>query len=99
MSSTVPPNFLSRHLLDSVLHSNPVRAFIFPFVYLLYLAIIIIIIIQPLQLGVACNGGAEKIAHALRGCIQEHWMDEDFVVLKVDMRNAFNMVSRHASCP
>ena len=51
---------------------------------------------QPLQLGVACRAGAEKVAHALRGCIEEHWMDEDFVVLKVDMRNASNMVSRQA---
>ena len=38
---------------------------------------------QPLQLGVACRAGAEKVAHALRGCIEEHWMDEDFVVLNV----------------
>eukprot|EP00731_Ephydatia_muelleri_P021996 Em0014g587a len=51
---------------------------------------------QPLQLGVACRAGAEKVVHALRGCIEEHWMDEDFVVLKVDMRNAFNIVSRQA---
>ena len=51
---------------------------------------------QPLQLGVACHAGAEKVAHALRGCIEEHWMDEDFVVLKVDMKNAFNIVSRQA---
>ena len=50
---------------------------------------------QPLQLGVACRAGAE-VAHVLRGCIEEHWMDEDFVVLKVDMRNAFNVVSRQA---
>ena len=27
---------------------------------------------QPLQLGVACRAGAEKVAHALRGCIEEH---------------------------
>ena len=51
---------------------------------------------QPLQLGVACHAGAEKVAHALRRCIDEHWMDKDFVVLKVDMRNAFNIVSRQA---
>ena len=48
---------------------------------------------QPQQLGVACRAG---VAHALRGCVEEHWMDEDFVVLKVDMRNTFNMVSRQA---
>ena len=51
---------------------------------------------QPRQLGVACCAVAEKVAHALRGCIEEHWMDEDFVVLKVDMWNVFDMVSRQA---
>ena len=51
---------------------------------------------RPLQLGVACHAGAEKVAHALRRCIDEHWMDEDFVVLKVDVRSAFNIVSRQA---
>eukprot|EP00731_Ephydatia_muelleri_P009897 Em0005g483a len=38
----------------------------------------------------------EKIIHGLRKCIEDHWDDEDFVVLKVDMRNAFNLVSRQA---
>ena len=35
---------------------------------------------QPWQLGVACRAVAEKVAHALRGCIEEHWMIKDFVV-------------------
>ena len=48
---------------------------------------------HPLQFGVACTAGSEKI---LRKCIEDHWDDEDFVVLKVDMRNAFNLVSRQA---
>ena len=51
---------------------------------------------QPLQLGVACRAGAEKIAHGVRRCIEEHWMDVDFVFFKVDMQNAFNVVSRQA---
>ena len=43
----------------------------------------------------ACRAGAEKIVHSLRNCIEEHWMqEEDFVVFKVDMTNAFNLVSR-----
>ena len=29
---------------------------------------------QPLQFGVACRAGAEKIVHSLRNCIEEHWM-------------------------
>ena len=51
---------------------------------------------QPLQLGVACWAGAEKIAHGVRRCIEEHWINEDFVFFKVDMQNAFNVVSRQA---
>ena len=51
---------------------------------------------SPHQLGVACPSGAEKIIHGLRRCIEEHWIEEDFVALKIDLRNAFNMVSRQA---
>ena len=40
--------------------------------------------------------GAEKIAHGLRTCIEQHWSENDFGVLKVDMTNAFNLVSRQA---
>eukprot|EP00731_Ephydatia_muelleri_P034186 Em0050g4a len=46
------------------------------------------------QVGVACPGGSELIVHGLRDCIESHWNDEDFVVLKIDFQNAFNMVSR-----
>ena len=43
---------------------------------------------QPLQFGVACRAGAEKIVHSLRNCIKEYWMQEDdFVVFKVDMHS------------
>ncbi|KAL5496908.1 hypothetical protein EMCRGX_G013281 [Ephydatia muelleri] len=52
--------------------------------------------IEPHQFGVACSNGAEKIAHGLRACVNKYWLDDDFVVLKVDMKNAFNMVSREA---
>ncbi|KAL5516561.1 hypothetical protein EMCRGX_G001929 [Ephydatia muelleri] len=40
--------------------------------------------------------GAERIIHDLRACVEEHWLEEDFGVLKVDMKNAFNQVSRRA---
>ena len=52
--------------------------------------------IQLLQLGVSCNLGSEKVIHSLRQRIDEHWDSDDFVVLKVDMKNAFNLVSRQA---
>ena len=51
---------------------------------------------QPSQFGVACKAGVEKIVHSLRRCIDENWLSGDFVVFKVDMSNAFNMVSRQA---
>eukprot|EP00731_Ephydatia_muelleri_P002962 Em0001g2962a len=51
---------------------------------------------QPLQLGVACSSGSEKIIPGLRKSIKDHWMVEDFVVYKIDMQNAFNLVSRQA---
>eukprot|EP00731_Ephydatia_muelleri_P014360 Em0008g80a len=49
---------------------------------------------QPLQFGVACASGSEKVVHGLRACVDKHWKDDDFAVVKVDMRNAFNLVSR-----
>ena len=49
---------------------------------------------QPLQFGVACKAGGEKIVHCLRNCIEEHGIqEEDFVVFKVDMTNAFNSMA------
>ena len=50
----------------------------------------------PLQMGVACPSEAEKTIYGLRHCVEDHWMDEDFAVMKIDMRDAFNLVSRQA---
>jgi hypothetical protein len=44
----------------------------------------------------ACPFGAEKIVHGLRDCIEQHRLEDGFVVLTVDLMNAFNMVSRQA---
>eukprot|EP00731_Ephydatia_muelleri_P013062 Em0007g372a len=49
---------------------------------------------DPLQRGVACAAGAEKIAHGLRGCMDENWEVEGFTVLKIDLVNAFNLSKR-----
>ena len=49
---------------------------------------------DPFQRGVACAAGAEKIAHGLRDCVEENWHVEGFTVLKIDLVNAFNLVSR-----
>ena len=39
---------------------------------------------EPLQFGVACLRGSEKIIHGIRSCVQKHWGDVDFAVLKID---------------
>ena len=51
---------------------------------------------EPSQFRVACKAGAEKIVHSFRRCIEDNWLNGNFVVFKVDMFNAFNMVSRQA---
>ncbi|KAL2620254.1 hypothetical protein R1flu_000459 [Riccia fluitans] len=48
---------------------------------------------SPLQFGVATRGGCETIIHGLRATLDLH---PDCVVLQVDIRNAFNTVSREA---
>ena len=37
---------------------------------------------QPQQLDVACHAGAEKVAHPLGGCIEEHWMARTLLCLR-----------------
>ena len=44
----------------------------------------------------ACLFGKEKVAHRLKACIEEHWANNDFGVLKVDLKNALNLVSCQA---
>ena len=48
----------------------------------------------PEQFGVATRGGTDRVIHMLRTIYYQHVDDDDFVVLKVDLRNAFNNVSR-----
>ena len=42
---------------------------------------------QPLQLRVACASGTEKIVHGLRRSVEDHWKDNYFAVIKIDMMN------------
>jgi len=48
------------------------------------------------QLGVGGFAGAERVIHSLREVMDEHAEDEDFAILKIDFRNGFNVVNRHA---
>ena len=48
---------------------------------------------ELIQFGVACPMGSEKAIHGIRACVDKHWNDMDFSVLKVDFKNAFNLVS------
>jgi hypothetical protein len=48
---------------------------------------------QPLQLGFGSKGGCEAAVHSLRSYINAHPND---ILLKVDVKNAFNSISRDA---
>ena len=48
--------------------------------------------LQPLQVGVGTKGGCEAAVHAVRRFAQS--MPEDWVIAKLDFRNAFNTVHR-----
>ena len=50
--------------------------------------------LSPFQFGVACPSRSEKIIHNLREVLEQHWSDPDFAVIKINMQNAFNLVSR-----
>lgn len=47
------------------------------------------------QVGVGIRGGLEAAIHATRLYIQEHELDEDLCLLKVDFTNAFNECDRN----
>ena len=49
---------------------------------------------KPWQNGVATAAGTERVAHFVRHVANTHAEVSDFVILKVDLKNAFNMVSR-----
>ncbi|KAL2610702.1 hypothetical protein R1flu_029275 [Riccia fluitans] len=48
---------------------------------------------SPLQFGVAMHGGCKIIIHGLQATLDLH---PDWVVLQVDIKNAFNTISREA---
>ena len=50
----------------------------------------------PYQYGVGSRGGAERIVHRVRAAVALNTATDDFVLLKVDLQNAFNRVSREA---
>jgi len=52
---------------------------------------------SPIQLGVGITGGAEAAVHAARRYV-EH-LDPDFVIVKLDFRNAFNTIRRDTMRP
>jgi hypothetical protein len=46
------------------------------------------------QFGVGAKCGTERVIHIARAIVNKHRMDPDFVAVKVDATNAFNMVNR-----
>jgi hypothetical protein len=53
-------------------------------------------VLAPHQFGIGTPGGAELIIHRLRRLVEEQRPEDndDFVVLKIDVKNAFNSVDR-----
>ena len=52
--------------------------------------------LAPRQVGVGVAGGGEAVTHTVSAVIHELGMAQDRVMLKVDFKNAFNLVSRQA---
>lgn len=48
----------------------------------------------PLQLGIGVPAGAESIVHAVSKLVEDFGLDTAFSMLKVDFKNAFNLVDR-----
>ena len=48
----------------------------------------------PNQFGVCIQGGAESIIHSVNSVLQSLKNSEDYAVLQIDFKNAFNMVDR-----
>jgi hypothetical protein len=44
--------------------------------------------------GVGCRGGVEVVAHSLRDTLLQH-KDSDMALLKIDFKNAFNLIDRN----
>ena len=54
-------------------------------------------LLELFRFGVACPNDAEKVIHGLRACMHQHWFDDDFGVLKIDMKkNVFYLASCQA---
>ena len=53
-------------------------------------------ILTPLQIGVAVSNGGEAVIHAARDLAHRFGHDHRYSLLTVDLRNAFNLVSRAA---
>ena len=50
--------------------------------------------LAPTQLGVGVKSGAECLIHEVDLVYRAHQSDKNFVILKIDYRNAFNLVDR-----
>ena len=50
--------------------------------------------LRPVQLGVATRNGCEAAVHAVRAYIQQSEVNEDRILVKLDVSNAFNSVRR-----
>ena len=53
---------------------------------------------QGKNFGVGCRGGVEVVAHSLRDVLSKH-TDSNLALLKIDFKNAFNLIKREHFVP
>ena len=51
---------------------------------------------SPTHLGVGVKGGCEIIVHSVRSLIDIYYSSNDKCLLKIDFKNAFNLISRES---
>ena len=49
---------------------------------------------RGMNYGVGCRGGVEVVAHSLRDVLQKHREGSNLALLKIDFKNAFNLIKR-----
>ena len=52
----------------------------------------------PLQVGVACQLGSEKVMHGIRNCVDQHRRNKNSAVIQLDLKNAFYLASNLDEC-
>lgn len=53
-------------------------------------------LLSPRQVGIATRCGAEAVSHAMAALTKKYGHNSRYAILKIDLKNAFNLVNRNA---